>query len=117
MWQSQKGILVSSIDDNALTSHKDWGSQVEQQISTANNTFSIGDLADKFGVSTETIRNWERQKLLPPASRTLGGHRRYTQEHVDAIQRQIDSRATASSAPSPTPALPVVQPTGAAENG
>ena len=46
-------------------------------------TFSIGKLSQQFGVSTESIRNWE--SLLPPPRRTPGGHRRYGMEHVNAL--------------------------------
>lgn len=49
--------------------------------------FGIGELAEKFGVSTESLRNWEKQKLIPAAQRTPGGHRRYAQEHVRAITK------------------------------
>ena len=48
-------------------------------------THSIGKLAKAFGVSSESLRNWERQKLIPPSVRTPGGHRRYTPDHVTAI--------------------------------
>ena len=46
-------------------------------------TFSIGKLARKFAVSTESIRNWDA--MLPPLPRTPGGHRRYAMEHVEAL--------------------------------
>ena len=46
-------------------------------------TFSIGKLARRFAVSTESIRNWEA--MLPPLPRTPGGHRRYAMEHVEAL--------------------------------
>ncbi|MEM6551119.1 MAG: MerR family DNA-binding transcriptional regulator [Planctomycetota bacterium] len=49
----------------------------------------IGDVADRFGVSPESLRVWERQGLIPAAYRTPGGHRRYTAEHVRAITRLI----------------------------
>jgi len=47
----------------------------------------IGALADRYGVSTESLRVWERQGLIPAAIRTPGGHRRYGQEHVHALDR------------------------------
>lgn len=49
------------------------------------NVFSIGWLVERYGVSPESIRNWERQGLIPQTSRTPGGHRRYTRSHVDAL--------------------------------
>ena len=45
----------------------------------------IGSLADRYGVSPESIRVWERQGRIPPAGRTPGGHRRYGREHVSAL--------------------------------
>lgn len=49
-------------------------------------TVSIGVLADRYGVCPESLRNWEREGLIPPARRTAGGHRRFGAEHVEAIE-------------------------------
>lgn len=38
---------------------------------------SIGEAARALGVAEATLRRWHRQGKLAPASRTLGGHRRY----------------------------------------
>ncbi|MEM1356107.1 MAG: MerR family DNA-binding transcriptional regulator [Planctomycetota bacterium] len=48
-------------------------------------SFSIGVLVRRFNVSAESLRNWERAGLIPPAHRTPGGHRRYGQDHVAAV--------------------------------
>ncbi len=48
-------------------------------------TIPIGDLAARYAVSAQSIRNWERQGVIPPARRTPGGHRRYGQEHRRAL--------------------------------
>ena len=48
---------------------------------------SIGKLADRYGVSPESLRVWERAGLIPTAHRTVGGHRRYGPEHVCALDR------------------------------
>lgn len=39
---------------------------------------SIAVMAASYGVSTSTIRRWEREGKLKSAIRTLGGHRRYS---------------------------------------
>ena len=49
-------------------------------------TLRIGPLAARFGISPETLRVWERRGLVPPARRTAGGHRRYGDEHVVALE-------------------------------
>ncbi len=43
---------------------------------------TIGKLAAAAGVNLETIRYYERIKLLPAPPRTAGGHRSYGQEHA-----------------------------------
>lgn len=52
-------------------------------------TFSIGVLTRRFNVSAESLRNWERAGLIPPAYRTPGGHRRYGQAHIDAVHKLL----------------------------
>lgn len=37
----------------------------------------IRQAAELLGVSTQTLRRWERTGKLPPANRTVGGQRRY----------------------------------------
>lgn len=41
---------------------------------------SIGKVAEEFGVSTQTIRNWEKEGMFPQVKKTRGGHRRFLQE-------------------------------------
>jgi DNA-binding transcriptional MerR regulator len=52
----------------------------------ARNTFQIGDLANATGLTPDTIRYYERQKLLPRAERTAGGFRTYDASAVDRIE-------------------------------
>lgn len=49
--------------------------------------FSIGVLTERYGAAAESFRNWERAGLIPPARRTPGGHRRYSVEHIEALDR------------------------------
>jgi MerR family transcriptional regulator, copper efflux regulator len=46
----------------------------------------IGDLAKRAGVSVDTVRFYERRRLLPPAMRTGGGFRLFTSEAVERIR-------------------------------
>lgn len=47
--------------------------------------FSIGDLAVQTGTKVETIRYYEKAKLMPETARTAGNHRAYTQAHIDRL--------------------------------
>jgi DNA-binding transcriptional MerR regulator len=45
----------------------------------------IGDLARRTGTKVETIRWYERDGIMPAPARTEGGHRVYTQAHLDRL--------------------------------
>jgi MerR family mercuric resistance operon transcriptional regulator len=47
---------------------------------------SIGQLAMLAGVSVETIRYYQRRKLLDEPAKPLGGHRRYASTIADRIR-------------------------------
>jgi len=47
-------------------------------------TMTITEYANIFGVTTDTVRKWERNGKIKPL-RTSGGHRRFTEEDVSAI--------------------------------
>jgi len=50
-------------------------------------TMNITEFAGRIGVIPDTVRRWERMgKIIP--NRTHGGHRRYTQEHLQQILGQ-----------------------------
>lgn len=46
----------------------------------------IGDLAKRAGVTVDTVRFYERRKLLPSAPRTGGGFRLFAPEVVERIR-------------------------------
>jgi DNA-binding transcriptional MerR regulator len=48
-------------------------------------TLSVGQLAARAGVRTDTIRYYERAGLLPEPSRTDGDHRRYGPADLDRM--------------------------------
>lgn len=59
--------------------------------------FRGAELTARFGVTNQTLRNWEREHKIPPAGRTAGGHRRYTLLHVQAIQQMLASGVSGNS--------------------
>lgn len=49
------------------------------------NGFRIGELAERAGVSIDTVRYYERRKLLPRAPRTAAGYRVFTSDAVERV--------------------------------
>jgi MerR family transcriptional regulator, mercuric resistance operon regulatory protein len=47
--------------------------------------FTIGQLSTETGVGIETIRYYEKVRLLPKPPRTQGGHRLYTNDHLKRL--------------------------------
>lgn len=62
------------------------------------------DATQRFGVSAETLRRWEREGRIAPTERTMGGQRRYDE---DDIARLMESGARRVG---PTPPLPSALP-------
>lgn len=48
-------------------------------------TYTIGEIAEQFGVHKDTLRNWEKEGLLVPDRVGPRGDRVYTDEHVATI--------------------------------
>lgn len=48
--------------------------------------YTISDIARHTGVSTHTLRYYERIGLLSPVARVAGGHRRYDDDDVARIR-------------------------------
>jgi len=46
----------------------------------------IGEVAKRSDVSIDTLRYYERLKLLPPTRRSSGGFRLFTVEHIERVQ-------------------------------
>ena len=53
----------------------------------------IGDLSLKYGVPVETIRYYEREKLLPQPERTVSNYRVYGPAHADRLRFIVNCRA------------------------
>jgi Hg(II)-responsive transcriptional regulator len=47
---------------------------------------TIGSLAKRTGVSIQTLRYYERRKLLSPPARTKGGYRQYPEDEVQRLK-------------------------------
>ncbi|MEU9125844.1 TioE family transcriptional regulator [Streptomyces sp. NPDC048506] len=47
------------------------------------------DLAREHGISTQAVRNYERDGFLPPAERTRSGYRIYTEVHAAALRAYL----------------------------
>ncbi|KAF0844943.1 MerR family transcriptional regulator [Nocardia caishijiensis] len=47
------------------------------------------DLAQEHGISTQAVRNYERDGCLPPADRTPSGYRVYTDLHAAALRAYL----------------------------
>ena len=48
--------------------------------------FRIGEVAKRAGVSIDTLRYYERLKLLPRSKRSSGGFRLFAPEHLERVQ-------------------------------
>jgi excisionase family DNA binding protein len=48
------------------------------------NLLTISDVSRALGVTTQTLRKWDKCGKLTP-TRTLGGHRRYLKSDVDRV--------------------------------
>jgi len=47
--------------------------------------FHIGEVAERAGVSVDTVRYYERRRLLPTAPRTANGYRLFTSEAIERL--------------------------------
>lgn len=52
-------------------------------------TLRPADLAHEHGLSTQAVRNYERDGFLPPADRTTSGYRVYTEVHRVALRTYL----------------------------
>ncbi|RVU27815.1 MerR family transcriptional regulator [Streptomyces antnestii] len=52
----------------------------------ADSAWSIGELAERAGVTVKTVRFYSDRGLLPEGARSTGGHRRYGPEALDRLR-------------------------------
>jgi DICT domain-containing protein len=58
---------------------------------------SIGDLSRRTGIGVSTLRAWERRHGFPVAQRLPSGHRRYTEQDVEALLAVSRDRRSGAS--------------------
>src|SRR3954454_8533986 len=61
-------------------------------MDTDDTPLTIGDLAERTGLSPATLRMWESRHGFPVPHRLESGHRRYTEADVEAIRSVIRHR-------------------------
>lgn len=47
---------------------------------------SIKDVADKFDISCDILRNYERVGMIPPAARTPSGIRGFGEQYLSPVE-------------------------------
>lgn len=55
-------------------------------------TFRIGELAERAGIKTSTIRYYESQGLMPQPRRQANGYRRYTEQDLARLRFVLTAR-------------------------
>ena len=59
---------------------------MNKAIKQPGNLLTIGELSKRTGISTHTLRMWEKRYETPQAIRLPSGHRRYLPEEVERLQ-------------------------------
>ena len=57
-------------------------------------TYSVGEAAERVGLTTHTLRWYEREGLVAPVGRDSAGRRRYTDEDLGWLDLLIKLRRT-----------------------
>ena len=53
---------------------------------------TIKEVSEKYGVSQDTLRYYERIGLIPPVARTVGGIRNYTESDIGWVETAVCMR-------------------------
>jgi DNA-binding transcriptional MerR regulator len=65
----------------------------EPAVITRERQYRIGELAQRVGVSTDTVRFYEREGVLPRPSRHGNGYRAYSEADVEHLRLLVDLRS------------------------
>lgn len=68
-----------------------------QPAAQPTDSLTIAQVAEHFGLSTDTLRYYEKAGLIQPVGRTAGNQRRYASSDLDWLQFLIRLRATGMS--------------------
>ncbi|WP_220192529.1 MerR family transcriptional regulator [Ktedonospora formicarum] len=64
----------------------------EPTSTQASSCYSIEQVATRTGLTKRTLRYYEEMGLLPPAERTEGNYRRYSEEDIQRLERVKELR-------------------------
>ncbi|MET8681257.1 TioE family transcriptional regulator [Streptomyces sp. NPDC004647] len=62
---------------------------LQTAVQVAGERYRPVHLAREHGISTQAVRNYERDGLLPPAERTPSGYRSYSSVHIHALRAYL----------------------------
>ncbi|MFF3866143.1 TioE family transcriptional regulator [Micromonospora sp. NPDC001898] len=62
---------------------------LKSQTAVQGRSYRPADLAREHGISTQAVRNYERDGVLPPAPRTPSGYRAYSILHANALHAYL----------------------------
>jgi DNA-binding transcriptional MerR regulator len=51
------------------------------------------EVRDLYGIAPSTLRSWAVARLIKPAQRTAGGHRRYRESEVRSLLAHLEAVA------------------------
>lgn len=90
MWPdgwSEDGKRTSAEQGKGASAEGEKGTFSEEgKGASVDDSWSIGELAERAGVTVKTVRFYSDRGLLPEARRSAGGHRRYGPEALDRLR-------------------------------
>lgn len=63
-------------------------------IQSLENHLRVGEAATLLGVTTKTLRNWDRLGKLKALRHPINGYRIYTREHLESLMNELATRET-----------------------